>query len=137
MSRTSGSEKRQRRRDVRIRLRNEDEVDQLDQHVEDAGFYGPRARGDWLRSHLPGVIVRPKPQPTPPAVHPWVDTIAAIDGLANELNRLHRLLERLESGQIRFADADRLLETFPAIIARILVRADAIIGAMHARIDER
>lgn len=137
MSRTSGSEKRQRHRDIRIRLRNEDEVDQFDQHVKNAGFYGPHARGDWLRSHLPRVIVRPKPPPTPPAVHPWVDTIAAIDGLANELNGLHPLLERLESGQIRFVDADRLRSTFPAIIARILIKADAIIGAMHARIDEQ
>ncbi|WP_156364057.1 MULTISPECIES: hypothetical protein [unclassified Sphingomonas] len=135
MSSTSGSEQRQRHRDVRIRLRNEDELDQFDRHVKNAGFYGPHARGDWLRSHLPGVIVRPTPPPAPPAANPWADTIAAIDGLANELADIHLLVDRLVTGTLRFADPDRLRDTLPKTVAAILAKADAVIGFMHARID--
>lgn len=137
MSRTSGSEQRQRHHDVRIRLRDKDELDQFDQLVADAGFHGQHARGDWIRSHLPGIVVRPTPPAAPPVVHPWLNTIAAIDGLANELGGLHPLLTRLETGELRFADADRLLSTFPATIARLLGKADEAIGAMRARIDKQ
>ncbi|MGT2515502.1 hypothetical protein ACVOMT_15860 [Sphingomonas panni] len=137
MSGTSGSEKRQRHRDVRIRLRDEDELKQFDQIVRNTGFHGPHARGDWLRSHLPGVVIRPAPPPPSLTIHPWVDAIAAIDGLATEIADLHKLLTRMETGQIRFGDADRLRTTFPAIIARLLVRADTIIGEMHGRIEPR
>lgn len=135
MSGTSGSENRQRHRDVRIRLRDEDELKQFDQLVRDAGFTGPQHRGDWLRSQLPGVVIHPAPPPPLMTVHPWVDAIAAIDGLATEIAELHKLLTRMETGQIRFGDADRLRTTFPAIIARLLVRADKIIGDMHSRIE--
>ena len=135
MSRTSGSENRQRHRDVRIRLRNEDELGQFDQIVGNAGFYGPHARGNWLRSQLPGVVIRPAPPPPSLTIHPWVDAIAAIDGLANEIANLPKLLTRMETGKIPFSDIDRLRQTFPALIARLLVRADKIIGEMHGRID--
>jgi|GEM_PF-4016233 len=137
MSGTSGSENRQRHRDVRIRLRDEDELKQFDQIVRNAGFHGPHARGDWLRSQLPGVVIRPAPPPPPRTIDTWVDAIAAIDGLANEIADLHKLLTRMETGQIRFGDADRLRTTFPAIIARLLVRADTIIGDMHGRVEPR
>ena len=137
MSGTSGSESRQRHRDVRIRLRNEDELDQFSQLVRAAGFHGPHARGDWLRHHLPGVVVRPKPPTPAPSIHKWVDTIAAIDGLANEIAALPALIERLQTGTLRFDDADRLRQTFPAIVARLLEKADKAIGDIHARINER
>lgn len=137
MSGTSGSESRQRHRDVRIRLRNEDELDQFDQLVADAGFHGPHARGDWLRHHLPGVVVRPTPPSPAPTVHKWVDTIAALDGLASQIAALPALLERIETGTLRFDDADRLRATFPAIVARLLDKADKAIGDIHARINER
>lgn len=138
MSGTSGSENRQRHHDVRIRLRD-DEMKCFDQLVRDAGFTGPQHRGNWLRSQLPGVVIRPAPPPPPPprTIDPWVDAIAAIDGLANEIADLHKLLTRMETGQIRFGDADRLRTTFPAIIARLLVRADTIIGDMHGRVEPR
>lgn len=135
MSGTSGSENRQRHRDVRIRLRNKDELAQFNQIVRDAGFHGPHARGDWLRSQLAGVVIRPAPPPPSLTIHPWVDAIAAIDGLAAAIADLPKLLTRMETGQLRFGDADRLGKTFPAIIARILVRADVIIGEMHGRIE--
>ncbi len=135
MSGTSGSESRQRHRDVRIRLRDVDELAQFNQIVRDAGFNGPHARGDWLRSQLPGVVIRPAPPPPSLTIHPWIDAIAAIDGLATEIADLPKLLTRMETGQIRFGDADRLRWTFPAIITRLLTRADAIIGEMHSRIE--
>jgi hypothetical protein len=137
MSGTSGSESRQRHRDVRIRLRNEDELGQFDQLIGDAGFHGPHARGDWLRHHLPGVVVRPTPPSPAPTVHKWVDTIAALDGLASQIAALPALLERIQTGTLRFDDADRLRATFPAIVARLLEKADKAIGDIHARINER
>lgn len=136
MSGSSGSEQRARRHDVRIRLRTEDELRQLDQYVKDAGFYGLHARGDWLRSHLPGVNIQTAPPPSPPAVHPWVDTIAAIDGLANELANVNMLLDRIQSGVLRFNDADRLRRTLPATIEDLLIKAGAIIDVLHGRIKD-
>jgi hypothetical protein len=133
MSRSSGSERRQRRHDVRIRLRDEDEVAQFDQLVRNAGYHGAHARGDWLRSHLPGVVIRPVPPPPPLTVHPWVDAVAAIDGLADEIAGLTPLLERMQTGVLRFDDADRLRVTFPAIIAQLLVKADRVISELHCR----
>ncbi len=133
MSRSSGSEQRQRRHDVRIRLRDEDEVAQFDQLVSDAGYHGDRARGDWLRSHLPGVIIRPSPPPPPLTFHPWVDAVAAIDALANEIAALPALLERMQTGVLRFDDADRLQATLSETIAQLLVKADRVISELHGR----
>lgn len=48
-----------------------------------------------------------------PAANPWADAIAAIDGLANELADIHLLVDRLGTGTLRFAGADRLHDILP------------------------
>lgn len=131
MSDRSGSEQRQRKHDVRIRLRDEDEVAQFDNLVRQKGYHGRTAKGDWLRSHLPGVSVIPAPPPRPITISPWENAIGAIDRLATEIEALHGLLDRMESGQLPFSDTERLKATLPEAIARLLEKASVLFNDMH------
>lgn len=135
MSSRSGSEERQRKHDVRIRLRDEDEVAQFANLVRQEGFHGPTAKGDWLRSHLPGVSIVPVPPPRPVAISPWADAIGAIDRLATELEAMHVLLDRMESGHLHFSDIDRLRATMARTIDRLLERASSLFAKMHEGLD--
>lgn len=135
MSSRSGSEERQRKHDVRIRLRDEDEVAQFANLVRQEGFHGRTGKGDWLRSHLPGVSIVPVPPPRPVAISPWVDAIGAIDRLATELEALHGLLDRMLAGRLHFSHIERLQATLPGTIDRLLEKASSLFDKMHEGLD--
>lgn len=132
----SGSETRQRTRDLRIRLL-ETEVHQLDNLVRGHGYHGDHARGDWLRDQLLGISRQPAPPPVPRAVSPWTEAIAAMDRLASEAERLHTLVERMHTGKLHFEDLERLQRTLPSRIDHLLTTATALFDGMHARLEEK
>lgn len=137
MSNTQGSETRQRHHDVRIRLRDEDEVRQFDSLVRQRGFHGRTARGDFLRSLLPGVTIRPIPMPSPPRqMSPLRLQLAALDRLASEVQRLPSLLDRMERDVLPADDLNRLRNTLPARIEEIVKLAELVFSRLSAALTE-
>jgi hypothetical protein len=118
MSGTQGSETRQRHHDVRIRLRDEDELKQLDVLATKHGFHGHTARGDLIRSLLLGVAIPPTPAAPSRQRSPARQHLSTLDRLARELQKLLDLIIRMEKGVLPPNDLDRLRTTLPTTIEK-------------------
>lgn len=132
MSSTQGSENRQRHHDVRIRLRGEDELKQLDALARERGFHGRTARGDLIRSALIGVPVTPEPPPPPRRMSPLRQQLAALDRLARNLQRILDVIDLMERGVLPADALDRLRTTLPATITEAVNRAALVFDRLSA-----
>ena len=136
----SGSETRQRHKDVRIRLSPE-EIATFDAEVARRGFNGQQARGDWLRAQL-GLL--PLPDPADAASHQRVPVpggqalLARLGETGTDLRKLVVFLGAYVTDSLPEHDRQRLQADLITWTEKLLKKLDDAITEVAERFaDER
>ncbi|NJR78759.1 hypothetical protein [Sphingomonas corticis] len=139
---------RPRREDFRIRLSPEDHAKVL-AHIAAAGFSGPFAKQDWLRSLIPAMAPpRPSraargedtaqrmPMPGGQEALALLGNVAVdLRDAARDLRRLREWIDRIDPVFIADEHRERVKHELPVIAEKVLTRLTALEPALRPRLD--